>query len=97
MHEEPEARPRNEERGPRADASEHGDPSLGQARPIERAWGNADRYFFGAMPIATDLTITLSPVTSPMTLAIFPASLPDRKSTRLNSSHIQKSRMPSSA
>ena len=28
---------------------------------------------------------------------LFPAILGDRKSTRLNSSHIQKSRMPSSA
>ena len=31
-------------------------------------------------------------------LIVFPeAFIPDRKSTRLNSSHIQKSRMPSSA
>ena len=28
---------------------------------------------------------------------VLPASAPDRKSTRLNSSHIEESRMPSSA
>ena len=37
--------------------------------------------------------IRLAPVTAGETLQ----ALPDRKSTRLNSSHIQKSRMPSSA
>ena len=31
------------------------------------------------------------------TFSLFVRRLPDRKSTRLNSSHIQKSRMPSSA
>ena len=39
--------------------------------------------------------------TAPNTLVVHPSfpakTLPDRKSTRLNSSHIQKSRMPSSA
>src|SRR6266849_6342786 len=37
---------------------------------------DSDHYGFFAIPIATDLTITLSPVTSPTTLAILPASLP---------------------
>ena len=39
-------------------------------------------------------------VTLPGTSGVFsilPQHAPDRKSTRLNSSHIQKSRMPSSA
>ena len=31
------------------------------------------------------------------TFRVIPSDTPDRKSTRLNSSHIQKSRMPSSA
>ena len=41
-----------------------------------------DEEFFGQLPELTEAAIEL---------------LSDRKSTRLNSSHIQKSRMPSSA
>ena len=39
----------------------------------------------------------LLPPGSPLHVSNFTLNLLDRKSTRLNSSHIQKSRMPSSA
>ena len=43
------------------------------------------------------ITITIIPDIIPVAVVIGEAAIGDRKSTRLNSSHTQKSRMPSSA
>ena len=48
---------------------------------------------YGFNPVATDQLLILNW----NLVTLYPAGKPDRKSTRLNSSHIQKSRMPSSA
>ena len=72
----------------------------GSKRPIERLAallaGVADRYDVALLDCP--------PSISPASESVFGAAgsllvpvIPDRKSTRLNSSHIQKSRMPSSA
>ena len=44
----------------------------------------------------TGSTVTMTTTNAAGTVQVFP-TITDRKSTRLNSSHIQKSRMPSSA
>ena len=51
----------------------------------------------GISAAAAALSIAGAKARSALEAAAFPAFLLDRKSTRLNSSHIQKSRMPSSA
>ena len=49
-------------------------------------------------PVGTTLLTLALVLTGIIGFRLLPvAPLPDRKSTRLNSSHIQKSRMPSSA
>ena len=60
-------------------------PSLGPAAPQTTAIG------------ATTLASTIAPVDPAAERAVKQGVEEDRKSTRLNSSHIQKSRMPSSA
>ena len=65
---------------------------LGQMLVITTGPGNVD--------LSIPATMTLSGVVAMKVMDTDPAMLPigiDRKSTRLNSSHIQKSRMPSSA
>ena len=49
------------------------------------------KRLFGRVAIGLALSM------SGITIALFLVTKQDRKSTRLNSSHIQKSRMPSSA
>ena len=49
----------------------------------------------GIPPVAEGGVPTLAPLLEQVTPAV--VNIADRKSTRLNSSHIQKSRMPSSA
>ena len=63
--------------------------SLGPTRPLEASMITRLSRFFRAVTVRG----------GPLALALFSpaATAQDRKSTRLNSSHIQKSRMPSSA
>ena len=65
-----------------ADRIEQGPIPLDEALPIARQMAQALEYAHEKAVIHRDLK---------------PANVKDRKSTRLNSSHIQKSRMPSSA
>ena len=75
-------------------------PPLRGTRPrIDQNDGLAVALVNGAGPVDVDgevQAVELDPVTGSFLDVPGPAPL-DRKSTRLNSSHIQKSRMPSSA
>ena len=58
-----------------------------------RAWGGSNSRTF-SLPDTATATMNCPPASVSVPCGHFPS---DRKSTRLNSSHIQKSRMPSSA
>ena len=53
--------------------------------------------FAGAVAVADYKTVTLSVDGTAMTVTTMKSRVIDRKSTRLNSSHLARSRMPSSA
>ena len=63
---------------------------------IRRAWTEDEMSFDGAFYQVPRVRVNPKPVQRPHP-PLWTAAVSDRKSTRLNSSHIQKSRMPSSA
>ena len=69
-----------------------------EAPPITRFGGELDNEFVIRAPLVDDASITeVREALEVQLVAAFTADALDRKSTRLNSSHVRTSRMPSSA
>ena len=86
--------------------------SAAAAKPLARSAGAAEpavadrvhvwpylvrNEFICSIIVMVILTVWSITINAPLEEPANPTQTPDRKSTRLNSSHIQKSRMPSSA